>query len=152
MIGLYFGLFVYVAAKEDFGWEVVGVTTEEASGGVGSFGVADAVAFGVFEEVEVENFGFVEVPTVVGCADEVTGDDDLVEEVPLAFVCECADATLEDVPPGVVEAVGIDSVGFAFGPEGYGARFVHRVVVEVAHDDDAHVGVDSPEGVGDVFG
>lgn len=72
MIGLYFGLFVYVAAEEDFGGEVVGVTTEEASCGVGSFGVADAVAFSVFEEVEVENFGFVEVPTVVGGADEVT--------------------------------------------------------------------------------
>ena len=76
----------------------------------------------------------------------------MVEEVPCALVCQCADATVEDVPPGVVEAVVGDILGVALGPEGHGARFVHGVVVEVAHHDDADLRVDLPEAVGDVLG
>lgn len=147
-----FGLLVYVSSEEDFGGEVVGVTIEERSGGICALGIADAVAFGILEEVEVEHFCLEEVPTVVGGVDEIARHDDLVEEVPLALVCECADATAEDIPPGVEESVGLCVLGFALGAEGYGARFIHGVVVEVAHYYHAHLGVDTPEAVGDMLG
>lgn len=123
---------------------MVGVSSEVASGGVCAFGVALARAFGVFEEVEVEDFGFVEVPAVVGHVHEVAGYYNLVEEVPLAFVCEGAYARVEFAPPGVEETVGFDAVRFLFSAEDNGTALVLGVVVEVAHYYDSDFGVDVP--------
>ena len=55
-------LFCDVAAEEDFGGEVVGVTAEIGAAGVGAFGRTLQVAFGGEEEGEVEHFGFEETP------------------------------------------------------------------------------------------
>lgn len=55
-------LFCDVAAEEDFGGEVVGVTAEIGAAGVGAFGRTLQVAFGGEEEREVEHFGFEETP------------------------------------------------------------------------------------------
>lgn len=110
--------FVDVTAEEYFGGEVVGVSAQEAARGVGALGVPHAVALGVFEEVEVEHLGLEEVPVLVGCVDQVARHYDLVEEVPRALICQCADATVEDVPPGVEELVSLDAFGFALGAPG----------------------------------
>ena len=73
---------------------------------------------GVFEEVEVEYFCFVEVPAVFGSVDEVARYDYLVEKVPRAFVCQSTDATVQNVPPGLVESVfGNAGVGCAWHRE-----------------------------------
>ena len=145
MLGL-FGC--YVAAEEDFGGEVIGVSSEIASARVCTLGVALAVAFGVFEKIEIEHFGFVEVPAVVGHVYEVSGYDDLVEEVPLALVCESSDALVELAPPGIEESVSLDAFRLLFGTQNNGAALVLRVVVEVTHYYYADLGVYVPERVG----
>ena len=76
--------------QEYLGGEVVGVSSDVAACGERALGISLTVAFVVFEEVEVKHFGFVERPLGVGDVDEVARYYYLVEEVPLAFVCECA--------------------------------------------------------------
>lgn len=71
---------------------MVGIASEVCTTRERAFGVALSVSFGVFEEVEVEHFGLVEVPAVVGHVNEVAGYYNLVEEVPGAFVSEGANA------------------------------------------------------------
>lgn len=96
---------------------MVGVAVEVGSGGEGAAGIALSVAFGVFEEILVEDVGAVEVPSVIGAVGEGAGDDDLVEEVPLALVGECADACVELAPEWVIEPVGSYAVGIALCTE-----------------------------------
>ena len=112
---------------------MVGIAVEVHAGRECAARIALTVAFGVFKELAVEHFGAEEMPTVVGGVDEVAGEDNLVEEVPRRFVGEGADAFVEHRPPGVEEAVSVHAVFFLFGSEHLGARFIHRVVVEVAH-------------------
>ena len=104
----------HLSHKQYFGGEVVGVAVEEHSGRVSALGISLAVAFVVFEEVEVENFGFVEVPAVVGHVYEVAGYYNLVEEVPGALISEGADAGVEFAPPGIEETLGFNTFRFLF--------------------------------------
>lgn len=110
------------ARHEDFGGEVVGVSVEVYSGGEGAQGVVLACAFGVFEEVAVEDFGTQEVPAVFGRVEQVAGDDNLVEEVPRTLVGECSGAMVKDAPEGAEECVVFGDVFLvAFGTEDFGA-------------------------------
>lgn len=107
---------------KDFGGEVVGVSVEVYSGGEGAQGVVLACAFGVFEEVAVEDFGTQEVPAVFGRVEQVAGNDNLVKEVPRALVGKSSGAVVEDAPEGAEECVVFGDVFLvAFGTEDFGA-------------------------------
>lgn len=57
------------ARYEDFGGEVVGVSVEVYAGGKGTPWVVLPCAFGVFEEVAIEDFGTQEMPAIFGCVE-----------------------------------------------------------------------------------
>ena len=105
----------------------------------------------LFEEVEVEDLGVIELQTGV-TVDEVVVDDDLVKEVPASAVDIGSDTLVEHLPEGVVEAAGLTLVGILHGVEYLRAALVGGVVIEVTHDDDAHVRIDLEQRVHDLFG
>ena len=99
---------------------MIGVSVEPCAGCKCAFGVALTLAFGVKEEVEVVDFAGSVAEARAVFVEECSGDDYLVKEVPLAFVGECADAAVEDFPPGIVELVRSDVFLVALRAEAYG--------------------------------
>ena len=80
----------------------------------------------------------------VGRVEKIAGEDDLIEEIPLASIVECAHSLLiKHVVPRIVEIVRSAGVLVALGSEGFGRsdRKITGIVVEVAHNDNACFGV-----------
>lgn len=131
---------------------MVGVAVEEHSGREGAQGVVLALSVGVAQEFEVVDAASSVVEAVgIVVLEQISGDDNLVEEVPLAVVGEGSDSVVEHFPPGVVESVGLDVVLVFGGSEHLGDGDVIGVVVKVAHNDYALVGADGPQRVGDML-
>ena len=80
----------------------------------------------------------------VGRVEEIAGEDDLIEEIPLAAIVKSAYSFLiEHVIPRIVEIVRSAGVLVALGTEGFrrSDRKVAGIVVEVAHDNNTCFGV-----------
>lgn len=92
---------------------MVGIAVEEYAAREGAEGIAHTAAFLSFKEVAVPHFatGINEIRAFdmfgfANVTNEVARNDDLVEKIPLSFVCERADSFFfEFVPEGIVESV-----------------------------------------------
>ena len=136
--------------EENLRGQVVGVAVEPCAAGGSAFGRTFVLAFGLQEVISREDGVGKEVEArFIGRVEEIAGEDDLIEEIPLASIVECADSFLiEHVVPRIVEIVRSAGVLVALGTEGFGRsdRKVAGIVVEVAHDDNTCFGVLLEEG------
>ena len=89
------GLADYFAHEDYLGGEVVGVAVEVRTRSECAQWVALAGAFGVAQEVVVVDDRTLEVPHLFVAVGQISGEDDLVEQVPRTLVGEGADAVVE---------------------------------------------------------
>ena len=104
--------------------QVVGVAVEPCAAGSGAFGRTFVLAFGLQEIISREDGVGEEVEArFVGCVEKIAGEDDLIEEIPLASIVECAYSFLiEHVVPRIVEIMRSTGVLVALGTKGFGAQ------------------------------
>ena len=84
---------------------MVAVTVHKDAARIGTQGIALTVALAAAQELAVQHLGTREgqggLVLAVVVPEEVVGEDNLVEQVPVALVAQCADTLVQDIPPGV---------------------------------------------------
>lgn len=111
-----------------------------------------ALTFAGNEEVEIIDTTFpVFQMSGTRFVGEISRYNYLIEKIPSPFIGKCSYSLVDKLPPGIVEAVGCGIFGFLFATEHFCRRFVERVIIEVAHDNNALIGVDAPDRIGNLF-
>ena len=141
-------LSVYLQREENLGREVVGVSSGPHARREGAERIAAILALLLFEEVFVEHQSVAELKPRFALRQQVVVHHYLVKEVPSAAIGVRAYAVVELLPEGVVEAAGLHLFFALLAAHHHSAAFVERVVVEVAHHNDAYVGVNRQQAVG----
>ena len=137
-------------------WEVIAVSSLKVVAYIGAQGIALVLTLFLhhvmtLEDVAVEPGagGFLNLQLVFGVVYEVLRHDDVVEDVPCVAVGQSAVSGFQHGCVGCVVIALPQLFGLELGAQSLRDAGVGRVVVEVAHQHDFHVGTDLLHRVGD---
>ena len=134
------------------GGEVVGVTVEKSTAGVCALGIVFINSGLGTEEWLVDDGTLPVLELSVESLHEIARYDYLVEKIPDSFIAKGADPVIQNIPEWIVKSVGGNFVLIANSAERPGTRLVERIIIKVTHHNNALIGIDSPQRVGNASG
>ena len=104
------------------------------------------------EEGAIEDLHPPEAKRLTRAVKKWLSKDHLVEEVPFSLISQCPYALSVGLPGGIEESSLSNLLGSTLGTQDLGGTIIHRIVIEVPHDDELCLGVVVIERVCDVLG
>ncbi len=110
---------------------MVAVSVDKGIAGERTQGISFVLSLFLDQKVAVEDLWFPEFQCRAVFAQQRFGEDDLVEQAPLALVREGTNSFAVEIPHRVVEPAGFHFALLAFGIQHHPTAFVDRIVIDL---------------------